>query len=302
MKHLLSLLELSPDDIRELFQLAADLKAKTKRGQRPALLQQRILTQVFEKPSLRTRVSFEAAMMQLGGSSIFLSAKDAGLQGRESLADVARVLSSYSDVVVLRTFSQKLIEDFASYSNCPVVNGLSDDHHPCQALTDLFTIQEVFGDLQRRLVYVGDGNNVAVSLAEICAQLDVPFTVCTPKGYELDAKLLADLKQRFPKADLSVTTDPKQAVKDADVIYTDVWASMGQESEAAQRNNVFAPYQINAPLMAAAPKTARFMHCLPARRGTEVTDDVMDGPQCLAFEQAENRMHMAKGLLAWLLK
>jgi ornithine carbamoyltransferase len=301
-RHLTNLLDITPKDTEEILAISADLKERMKRGDRPALLQGRVLTLVFEKPSLRTRNSFEAAAIQLGGGSVFLTTLDAGLNGRESLPDVARVLSSYSDVLVMRTFSQKLIEEFARLSQCPVVNGLSDDLHPCQALTDLFTIRETFGRLEGlRLAYIGDGNNVAASLAMAGAYCRMPVTFCSPSGYQIPDAVLANLRSRFPDCDVTLTSDPTNAVKDADIIYTDVWASMGQEAQAQERQKIFTPYQVNARLMAKAPKSARFMHDLPAKRGLEVTDDVMDGPQSIVFQQAENRMHLAKGLLVWLL-
>lgn len=302
IRHLNSLFELSTGDIREILELARGLKEGLSRGERPPLLTGYVLTQLFEKPSLRTRVSFEAAMMQLGGSSIFLTAKDAGLHGRESLSDIARVLSGYSDVIVLRTFSQELINDFAAVSLCPVVNGLSDERHPCQALTDLFTVQEVFGSVEgRKLVFVGDGNNVAASLAIAAAKLGAAMVVCAPESHRLNPAFVAELRREIPDANLTETCDLQEAVRDASIIYTDVWTSMGQEEQAEERKRIFAPYQVNAELMAQAPPDCRFMHCLPARRGLEVTDEVMDGPQCIAFPQAENRMHLAKGLIVWLL-
>jgi ornithine carbamoyltransferase len=299
---LTTLLEITPADVDRILAVSADLKTRLEVGDRPPLLQGRVLTLVFEKPSLRTRNSFEAAAIQLGGGSVFLTTQDAGLNGRESLSDVARVLSSYSDVIVMRTFSQKLIEEFAGAAKCPVVNGLSDDLHPCQALTDLFTIRETFGRLAGlRLAYIGDGNNVATSLAMAAAYAEMPVTFCSPAGYQLPESLLENLRTSFPNADLKLTSDPVAAVKNADIVYTDVWASMGQEAQAEERRKVFAPYQVNAQLMSKAPKSARFMHDLPAKRGLEVTDDVMDGPQSIVFQQAENRMHLAKGLLVWLL-
>lgn len=302
MKHVISLLNLSVDDIHAILSKSHELKAGWKRGERPPLMLGRFLTQVFEKPSLRTRVSFDAAMTQLGGAGLFLSGTDAGLNGRESLADVARVISGYSDAVVLRTFSQKLIEDFASHSRCPVINGLSDDDHPCQALTDVLTLQEVWGDVKgKRLVFVGDGNNVANSLAIITSMLGMSMTVCAPRDFELDEDLLQAIRLTFPKSDISQISDPAIAVANADVVYTDVWASMGQESDADRRNKIFGSYQVNARLMAKAPKECLFMHDLPARRGKEVTDEVIDGPNSIVFQQAENRMHLAKGLLVWLL-
>jgi ornithine carbamoyltransferase len=299
---LTTLLDITPADVDQILSISADLKDRLQRGDRPPLLQGRVLTLVFEKPSLRTRNSFEAAAIQLGGGSVFLTTQDAGLNGRESLPDIARVLSAYSDVLVMRTFSQTLIEEFARISQCPVINGLSDDLHPCQALTDLFTIRETFGHLAGlRLAYIGDGNNVATSLAMAAAYAKMPVTFCSPTGYQLSDTLLTSLRSQFPEADMTLTADPAAAVKNADVVYTDVWASMGQESQAEERRKIFAPYQVNAKLMSKAPKSARFMHDLPAKRGLEVTDDVMDGPQSIVFQQAENRMHLAKGLLVWLL-
>jgi ornithine carbamoyltransferase len=302
MKHLTSLFDLTTADVTEIFETVGKLKSQLKSGERPALLQGHVLTQIFEKPSLRTRVSFESAMAQLGGSGIFFTAKDAGMNGRESTEDVARVLSGYADVIVLRTFSQKLIEKFAAAASCPVVNGLSDDFHPCQALTDFFTMQEVFGGLgDQRLVYVGDGNNVVQSLAIAAAMLNVPFTVSSPAGYEVSSDFLQDLNQRFPNAEIVLEADPHSAVADAGVIYTDVWASMGQESESDTRKQAFASYQVNSALLQSAPDGCKFMHCLPAKRGIEVTDEVIDGPNSIVFQQAENRMHLAKGLFVWLL-
>jgi ornithine carbamoyltransferase len=299
---LTTLYDVTPDDVEQILAISADLKDRMKRGERPGLLQGRVCTLVFEKPSLRTRNSFEAAAIQLGGGSVFLTTHDAGLNGRESLSDIARVLSSYSDVIVMRTFSQSLIEEFARLSQCPVVNGLSDDLHPCQALTDLFTIRETFGRLTGlHLAYVGDGNNVAMSLATAAAYAGMSVTFCSPEGYRLSDAFLAGVKSHVPGAELKLVADPAAAVKDADIVYTDVWASMGQEAQAEERRKVFTPYQVNAKLMAKAPKSARFMHDLPAKRGLEVTDDVMDGPQSIVFQQAENRMHLAKGLLVWLL-
>ena len=302
MKHVISLFDFNAEDLRTIFETTAELKARLLKGERPVLLPGRVLTQVFEKPSLRTRVSFEAAIIHLGGTSIFLSGKDAGLHGRESLPDVARVLTDYSDAVVLRTFSHELIQEFAGYSSCPVINGLSDRNHPCQALTDIFTIQEIFGaDHSRKIVFVGDGNNVANSLAVAAALLKIPFTLAAPEEYQLPEDFLSQLQNYVPHAEVEQTTDPYEAVRDAGVIYTDVWASMGQESERDERKAIFAPYQVNAKLFAAAPKDCRFMHCLPAHRGEEVTDDVIDGDRSLVFPQADNRMHLAKGLLVWLL-
>ncbi len=303
MRHLTSLFELTPDEVREILALAVDLKQKLDEDDRPDLLDNRVLIQLFEKPSLRTRVSFETAIIHLGGTGMFMTCHEAGLDGREALSDVARVISGYADVVVLRTFSQTLIEDFATFSYCPVVNGLSDDFHPCQALADVLTIQETFGELDgKRLVYVGDGNNVAVSLAIVTSMLGMPMTVSTPHGYELDSETLETIKQQFPESDVIHVDDPRQAVHNADVIYTDVWASMGQESESERRKRIFADYQVNTELISAAPDECRLMHCLPAKRGLEVTDDVLESDASIIFQQAENRMHLAKGLFTWLLQ
>jgi ornithine carbamoyltransferase len=301
-RHLDSLFRLSSDDCREILRLAGELKAKYKQGIRPRLLDGRVMTMVFEKPSLRTRVSFEAAVAHLGGSSLFLSCADAGLNGREALPDVARVLGGYSDWIVTRTFSHRLVDAFVADAGCPVINGLSDDAHPCQALSDLFTLTELFGNPAGKTVaFVGDGNNVARSLAVAAALTGVHFVIAAPAGYQLPDPYLAQLKQHVPGANITQTADPHAAVAAADVVYTDVWASMGQESEQDKRKQIFAPYQVNAKLIAAAPKSARFMHCLPAKRNLEVTDEVLDGPQSIAIQQAENRMHTAKALLLWTL-
>lgn len=301
-QHLTSLYDLTPETLNAVLNTAADLKRQYRAGERPQLLPGRVLAQMFEKPSLRTRNSFEAAMINLGGSGIFLTTAEAGLNGRESLKDVATVLSSFSDVITMRTFSQKLIEDFAEFSSCPVINALSDDRHPCQALTDLLTIQETCGKLAGiHLVFVGDGNNVAMSLAIAAAMTGLKFTLAAPKGFEMPADFVADLRDRFPDAAVQELNDPAEAVKTADFVYTDVWASMGQEAEAERRRAAFEGFQVNCDLMNGAPSDARFMHDLPAKRGLEVTDTVMDGPQSIVYQQAENRMHLARGLFAWLL-
>lgn len=301
MKHLKTLLDWTPAETEAVLSTAHKLKNEWRAGKREPYLAGHTLTMLFEKPSLRTRNSFETAMIQLGGAGIFLTTKEAGLKGRESLADVARVISGYSDFIAIRTFKQQFIDDFSDWSSCPVINALSDDYHPCQALTDIFTMSELFDDWrERQLVYIGDGNNVAASLAIITAQLGMSITVCTPPDFELDADLIARLQGDYSNWNITTTTDVDTAVKEADVIYTDVWASMGQEEEEAARKKIFEPYQINETLMAKAPGHCQFLHCLPAHRGDEVTDGVMDSEQSAAFLQAENRMHLAKGLLYWL--
>ena len=302
MRHLVSLFDLTPDDVVEILDLATHLKARLANGERPPMFQNHVVAQVFEKPSLRTRNSFEVAMVHLGGSGIFLTVKEAGLDGRESLPDVAKVLSSYSDIITMRTFSHQLIEDFTAHSACPVINALSDERHPCQALTDLLTIRESLGELKGRTVaFIGDGNNVAASLAIAAGLTGMKLNVGGPAGYQLPDEFVSDLRGRFPKVEIEQTDDPVKAVSTADVVYTDVWASMGQEAESTKRQQAFADYCVNSDLMSKAPDGCRFMHDLPAKRGLEVTDEVMDGENSIVFQQAENRMHLAKGLFVWLL-
>jgi ornithine carbamoyltransferase len=303
MKHLTSLLDLTIEELFAILAKAAELKARFRKGERPALYPGRVLAQLFEKPSLRTRNSFEAAMIHLGGSGIFLTTAEAGLNGRESLPDVAKVLSSFSDIITMRTFSQKLIVEVAKYSSCPVINGLSDERHPCQAMTDLLTIQESFGDVMGvHLVFVGDGNNVSMSLAIASAMVGMKLTLACPKGFEFERSFMELLSNRFPRHQVHQSHDPHEAVRTADIVYTDVWASMGQEDDADRRKKAFSPFQVNEDLMKHAPRSVRFMHDLPAKRGLEVTDGVMDADNSIVFQQAENRMHLAKGLFVWLLE
>jgi ornithine carbamoyltransferase len=302
MRHFLDLLDLSSEEIAHLLRETARLKKAHQRGARQPTLLGRVLGLVFEKPSLRTRVSFQTAMAQLGGSSVFLSGTEVGLGSRESIPDFARVISQYVDAVVLRTFSHTTVEAFAAHSACPVINGLSDYYHPCQALADLYTMQEVFKKVTgRTLVFVGDGNNVARSLAVCCGKLGVRFVLAAPNGYGFDKLFLNIYRKLFPRGELSQNGEPKHAVSTADVIYTDVWTSMGQEEERERRLRRFAPYQVNAALLALAPPHARIMHCLPAHRGEEVTSDVLDGARSIVFQQAGNRLHAQKALLEWLL-
>ncbi|MFN9721226.1 MAG: ornithine carbamoyltransferase [Planctomycetota bacterium] len=303
MKHLTSLLDINSEELFAILAKASELKARFRKGERPALYPGRVLAQLFEKPSLRTRNSFEAAMIHLGGSGIFLTTAEAGLNGRESLPDVAKVLSSFSDIITMRTFSQKLIEEIAQYSSCPVINGLSDERHPCQAMTDLLTIQESLGDVKGvHLVFVGDGNNVSMSLAIASAMVGMKLTLACPRGFEFDRSFSDLMSVRFPNHQVHISHDPQEAVRTADIVYTDVWASMGQEDDADRRKKAFAGFQVNEDLMKLAPRSARFMHDLPAKRGLEVTDGVMDADNSIVFQQAENRMHLAKGLFVWLLE
>jgi len=303
MRHFLSLIDLTTEELTYLLEEAARLKAAPHRGIRPPLLAGRVLGMIFEKPSLRTRASFEAAMAHLGGASIFLSASDGPLGQRESVADFARTLNHYVDAVVLRTYKHATIEEFARYATVPVINGLSDLCHPCQVLGDLLTIQEHFagGICGKTLVFVGDANNVARSLALGCGKLGARFILAAPEGYRFDASFVQTFHQVCSKGELLQNDVPAHAVQQADIIYTDVWTSMGQEAESELRRAKFAGFQVNAQLLAQAPPQARVMHCLPAHRGEEITSDVLDGPRSIVFEQAGNRLHAQKALLKWLL-
>jgi ornithine carbamoyltransferase len=302
MRHFLTLFDTTPDEIHHLLEDAARLKAALKKGKRKQLLKGRILGLVFEKPSLRTRVSFEAAMAHLGGSSIFTGGKEVGLGVRESLPDVARTMSQFVDAVVLRTFKHTTVEEFARHSGCPVINGLSDLYHPCQALADLFTLYEVFGKVEgKTIAFVGDGNNVARSLAVVCGKAGVRFILASPEGYGFDQSFIECYRRQVPRGELIQNGAPGHAVEAADIIYTDVWTSMGQENEHQQRLNSFAGYQVNADLLAKAPPHARVMHCLPAHRGEEISAEAIDGDRSIVFQQAANRMHAQKSLLKWLV-
>ncbi len=301
MRHLISLGDLNTGEIERVFAVTRDLKSKYDQGLREAILPGRVMALLFEKKSLRTRVSFQAAMINLGGSSLFLG-DDVGWGSRESVADFARVLSQYVDVIVVRTYQHQTAVDLARYSTCSVINGLTDYAHPCQVLADLYTLRELVGPLAgRTLTYVGDGNNVARTLAIGCGRVGMRFAMACPREYQFDEEFLAVLRREVPQLDLLVTTDPREAVREAVAVYTDVWTSMGQEAESEKRRRDFANYQINSELFRHAPNQARFMHCLPAHRGEEVTDEVIDGPQSIVVQQAGNRMHVQKGILAWLL-
>jgi ornithine carbamoyltransferase len=300
-RHLLTLRDVSSVEIDEMFTITERLKTKLQQGIRESLLPSRVAALLFEKPSLRTRVSFETAMTHLGGSSLYLGA-DVGWGTREAVSDFARVLSQYVDIVICRTKTHRRVEEMAEYSTCPVINGLTNLAHPCQALADLYTIREQDGQLRgKRLAYVGDANNVARSLLLACARMGVRFSIATPKGYEFSGEYVAEVRKLEPGLDLLETHDPVEAVEDADAVYTDVWTSMGQEAEEAARAQAFADFQVNGQLMQHAAKSAIFLHCLPARRNAEVTDQVIDGPQSAVVQQAGNRMHVQKAVIAWYL-
>lgn len=302
MRHILDLIDLTPEEITTLLDDAAKLKAAREQRIHTPILPGRVLGLIFEKPSLRTRVSFETAMAQLGGSSVFLGGKDSGMGSRESVPDFARVMSQYVDGVVLRTYKHSTVEEFARWSTCPVVNGLSDYSHPCQALGDLLTMRELFGSIAgRTLVFVGDGNNVSRSLAVGCGKLGARFVLAAPQGYGFDEPFLQVYRAKVPHGELHMNGDPRHSVADADIIYTDVWTSMGQEEERDQRRAHFAAFQVNETLLSLAPSRTRVMHCLPAVRGEEVTDGVLDGQQSVVFQQAGNRLHAQKALLKWLM-
>ena len=300
-RHVLTLLELSTEEIHEVFALSHELKRDLAAGIREPLLPGRVMAMLFEKQSLRTRVSFETAMAHLGGNTLFLG-QDVGWGKRETAADFSQVLSSYVDIVVCRTNAHSRIEELAQYCTCPVINGLTDSAHPCQALADLFTLEEIHGKLEgKKLAFIGDSNNVAKSLAICCGKLGMEFAIASPNGYTFDKPFLDQLRREVPELKLTQTAKPREAVRDAIGVYTDVWVSMGQEAEAEERKAVFKDYQVDVALMEAAPEGAVFLHCLPAKRGEEVTADVIDGHYSAVIPQAANRMHVQKGLIAWLL-
>jgi ornithine carbamoyltransferase len=301
MRHLVSIFDLSTAEIEAIFAITRDLKTKYAAGLRESILPGRVVALLFEKPSLRTRVSFETGISHLGGNSLFLGS-EVGFNARESLADFGRVISQYVDAIVIRAFKHETVVELAKHCTCAVINGLTDYSHPCQGLADLYTLRELLGRFAgHKIAYVGDANNVARSLAICCARLDLPLSVAAPKGYEFDAAFLARLKKEAPNAALTLTNDPTAAVRGAAAVYTDVWTSMGQEAEKQQRFKDFDGFQVDAKLMAVASPDAYFMHCLPAHRGEEVAAEVIDGPQSVVVEQAGNRMHVQKGILTWLL-
>jgi ornithine carbamoyltransferase len=303
-KSLASLYDLKKEEIEQVLKTSKLLKFRLLRGEKHPLLKGKTLVMIFEKPSTRTRVSFEVGIWQLGGYALYLSAGDLQLGRRETIADTARVLSRYVDGIIARVFAHQTILDLVKYSRVPVLNGLSDFTHPCQGLADLLTIYEKKGRLAGlKLAYLGDGNNVAHSLLFGCSKIGMDITLGCPKRYEPNPEVVSKAKEEGKRngSRVEVTNDPKKAVREADIIYTDVWASMGKEKEYEKRRKIFRPYQVNGKLIKEAKKDFIFMHCLPAHRGEEVTDEVIDSKNSVIFDQAENKLHTQKALMALII-
>jgi ornithine carbamoyltransferase len=299
-RDLLNFADVSREEMQAIFSLAAELKRKQKQGTRQRLLDGKGMALVFEKPSLRTRVSFEVGMAQLGGHVVFLGPAEIGLGTRETPADCARSLARWVDIMTVRTFSQSVIEEMAECSAIPVINALTDLYHPCQVLADCLTLIEHKGKLDGlKIAFVGDGNNMVHSWMEAAAKLPISFAVACPHGYEPSADIVKEARRNG--AHVTVTHSVEEAVRGVDAIYTDVWASMGQEMEAQRRAKAFRDYQLNRHVVAMAKNDALVMHCLPAHRGEEITDEVLESAQCIAFDQAENRLHVQKAVMVWLL-
>jgi len=303
MKHFLSINDCSPEQLKELLELSINLKKIYKSGKRDVCLPGKVLAMLFEKPSLRTRMSFETAMLDLGGGAIYVKPEDVGGIGkREPVKDFARVLSGYVDGIMARTFAHETVTELAAWGSVPVINALTDYSHPCQAMADVQTIIEAFGKCEGiKIAYIGDGNNVARSLANACAKLDMKIVIASPAGYELDAESI-NYANSIAAGTAKQIADPFVAVKDADVIYTDTWTSMGQEDEKQKRINDFKGYQVNQERLQAAPSHTKVMHCLPAYRGLEITDEVIEGNQSIIFQEAENRLHFQRALLKKLMQ
>ncbi len=303
-KDFLDIIDYSSDDLKGMLDLALDLKKEWKASGNKPILKNKTLALIFQKPSLRTRISFEMGMRHLGGDALYISPNEIGLGQRESVADVARVLAGYVDGIMARVFSHDHVVELAKWADVPVINGLSDYSHPCQAMADALTIIEKFGDMKGlNVTYGGDGNNEAVALMQICVKLGANFTIANPVKYDMPAASIETCKKVAAQTGSKLTflTDPHEAVRAAKVIYTDTWTSMGQEAETKEREAVFPPYQVNAKLVAEADKDVIVMHCLPAHRNHELTDDVADGPHSVIFPQAHNRMHAQKAVLVKLM-
>ena len=304
MKDFLSVSDYSSAELQDLLDLAVKLKAEYFAGGNKPIAKGKVMAMIFQKPSLRTRVSFDMVMRHLGGDALYLSPAEIGLGKREAISDVARVLSGYVQIIMARVFEHAHVEELGKYASVPVINGLSDFNHPCQAMADALTIQEKFGSLKGlNVTYVGDGNNVAASLMHVSAKLGANFTCANPTGYDMPARAIELGREIASVNGTSITllNDPHEAVKNAHVIYTDTWTSMGQEEETEKRRQIFPPYQVNAGLVAEADKDVIVMHCLPAHRNEELTDDVADGAHSVIFPQAHNRLHAQKAIVARLL-
>ncbi len=304
MDDFLAISDLPPAEVQDLLDLAMRLKKEYFSGGNAPLLKGKVMGMIFQKPSLRTRVSFDMAMRHLGGDALYLSPNEIGLGQRESIADVARVLSGYLHILMARVFAHEHVLELARWSSVPVVNGLSDYNHPCQGMADALTIEEKFGKQKGlNVAFVGDGNNVAVSLMHVATKLGWNFTIANPQGYDLNPRAVEVAKETAAQtgSHLKFLRDPQDAVKGAQVIYTDTWTSMGQEEETARREQVFPPYQVNAKLVSKADKDVIVMHCLPAHRNHELTDEVADGPYSVIFPQAHNRLHAQKAIIARLM-
>jgi ornithine carbamoyltransferase len=304
MKNLISINDLTLNEINEIFELSFLLKKQLKEGLEHNYLKGKTLGMIFTKSSTRTRVSFEVGMYQLGGYPLFLSSNDIQLGRGETIHDTAQVLSRYIDGIMIRTFDHKDVVELAKYGGIPVINGLTDLMHPCQALTDLFTIYEKRGYLKGlKLAYIGDGNNMAHSLLHGCAKTGMDIAIASPKEFQCDSLIVDEALEsaKISKSTILITDNPAEAIKDADVVYTDTWVSMGQENEKKERVKIFKPYQINSQLFALAKNNAIFLHCLPAYRGFEVTDDIIDGPNSFVFDEAENRLHVQKAIMVKLM-
>ena len=302
-KDLLSIKNLSAKDIANIFNLTEKLKSSPQKF--TSVLKGKSVGLIFQKPSNRTRVSFEVGVFQMGGQCIYLGPDEIGIGKREAVKDVAKTLSRYLDIIVARTFLHQDVLDLAKYATIPVVNGLTDFSHPCQALADVYTIKERFKKLKNiTLAYIGDGNNVVHSLLYVCAKTGVNLKIATPKGYEPSEAVVSEAGRiaRLNSAYVFLTNTPSDGAKDADVVYTDVWASMGQEKEAQKRKKIFKNFQINSALLKFAKHNCAIMHCLPAHRGEEITDGVLDSKNSIVFQQAENRLHVQKAILTWLFK
>ena len=302
VRHFLHISDFEADDLREILQLATELKVKFRARDEYRPFTGRSLVMIFAKPSARTRVSFETGFTWMGGHALFLGPNDIGIGKREAIKDIARLFSRYNDLMMARLFDHAHILELAEHATIPVINGLTDYNHPCQIMADIFTIQEHLpGQEKVKVVYLGDGNNIVHSWLRLAMRLPLHFSCCCPQGYEPDADTVAEARGAGIST-IEVLHDPQTAVADADVIYTDVWASMGQKDEAEAREKVFAPYQVNSTLMAATGRETLFMHCLPAERGREVTDTVMEADYSIVFDQAENRMHVQNAIMAWLVE